>query len=130
MDTFFVAKRFAVVGASLDRTKYGNKVLRWYLDHNLPVTPVNPKAEMIEGQQCVRSLAELNDPGVSVSVITPPQVSEQILKEAVRLGIKHIWFQPGSEPRGFKEVAAKHSGVIGNGPCVLVDGPSLLSAKL
>jgi hypothetical protein len=39
---FISSSRFAVLGASVDRAKYGNKVLRWYQTHNLPVVPVNP----------------------------------------------------------------------------------------
>lgn len=42
MAQFFAATRYAVVGASNDRSKYGNIVLRWYQQHNVPVTPINP----------------------------------------------------------------------------------------
>lgn len=39
---FFASSRYAVVGASTDRAKFGNKVLRWYQAHGLPVSPINP----------------------------------------------------------------------------------------
>ncbi|KAJ2158894.1 hypothetical protein GGF46_003439 [Coemansia sp. RSA 552] len=131
---FFNSQRFVVVGASADPAKYGNKVLRWYISQNLPVTPLNPKAGKIEGIPCIKSLDELpesNSPEamgrVGVSVVTPPKVSEGVLEAAARLGIKQLWFQPGSEPDKLTEVA-KGLGVsaVGGGPCILVLGKRLL----
>ncbi|KAJ2400001.1 hypothetical protein GGI23_002311 [Coemansia sp. RSA 2559] len=129
---FFSSKAFAVVGASADRSKYGNKVLQWYIDNKLPVTPINPKVDEIEGLKCSKSLSDIPVSELSVSVITPPQVSRHVLEEAAALGIRHMWFQPGSEPPEFKELANKHGiQAIGDGPCILVEGESLLSqAKL
>lgn len=88
------------VGASSSREKYGNRVLRWYMDRSLPVTPVNPQTneETIEGISVVKSLSDL--PGASetaVSVITPPSASLAVLKEASSLGVPYIWIQPGKE---------------------------------
>ncbi|KAJ2803281.1 hypothetical protein H4R20_002955 [Coemansia guatemalensis] len=134
--SFFASKAFAVVGASANKAKYGNKVLCWYLDKGLPVTPVNPTAHEIEGLPCVKSLAELcsdaNDAPAkmrqtSVSVIMPPHVSEQILRQAAALGIGHLWFQPGSEPDRLNALATELGvSVTGGGPCILVHGQSLL----
>ncbi|KAJ2546817.1 hypothetical protein EV175_005459 [Coemansia sp. RSA 1933] len=131
---FFSSKAFAVVGASADRSKYGNKVLQWYMDNKLPVTPINPRTDEIEGLACAKDLADLPQPHseLSVSVITPPHVSRHVMDQMVSLGIRHVWFQPGSEPPEFKELAKIHGiHAIGNGPCILVEGESLLSqAKL
>ncbi|CAN0500564.1 unnamed protein product, partial [Ectocarpus sp. 8 AP-2014] len=70
---FLAADRFAVVGASTNRSKFGNKVLRCYLWREKTVVPVNPREEEIEGKKCVKSLSDLPDPqDVSVSVVTPP----------------------------------------------------------
>lgn len=41
-DKFIKSPRFAVIGASTSRSKYGNKVLRWYQTHGLTVIPVHP----------------------------------------------------------------------------------------
>ncbi|KAJ2077889.1 hypothetical protein H4R24_004855 [Coemansia sp. RSA 988] len=134
--SFFTSKAFAVVGASANKAKYGNKVLCWYLDMGLPVTPINPTTHDIEGLPCIKSLAELssnaNDSSVklhqiSVSVITPPRISEQILRQAAAIGIGHLWFQPGSEPDRLNALATELGvNVIGGGPCILVHGLSLL----
>ncbi|CAM9112909.1 unnamed protein product, partial [Sphacelaria rigidula] len=71
--TFLAADRFAVVGASANPSKFGNKVLRTYLWKEKAVTPINPREEAIEGQKCSRSLSDLLDPqDVAVSIVTPP----------------------------------------------------------
>jgi len=56
-----------------------------------------------------------------VSVITPPSVTEQIVEEAIKLGVQHIWLQPGAESPDAIE-ACRNAGinVIHSGPCILV----------
>ena len=118
---FLSQQRFAVVGASTDRTKYGNKVLRCYLQHEREVVPVNPKDATVEGLAAVKSLSEIQPPPEAVSVITPPKITEAVVEEAGRLGIKHLWMQPGAESDAAVR-AAKESGanVVAGGPCILV----------
>ncbi|KAJ3399703.1 hypothetical protein HDV05_001571, partial [Chytridiales sp. JEL 0842] len=83
---FSKATSYAVVGASADPSKFGNKVLKWYIQHNLPVVPVNPKSPEIESIPCITSLSALPSPSTtSVSVITPPAVTLSVLKEAQKL---------------------------------------------
>ena len=55
---FFSCQSFAVIGASTNRSKFGNKVLRKYIEKGLPVVPVHPKENQIEGVK-VQQLAEL-----------------------------------------------------------------------
>lgn len=60
------------------------------------MTPVNPKGGSIEGLQAVKDLSDLKDPtNTSVSVITPPKVTLQILQTAKEIGIPTLWLQPG-----------------------------------
>ena len=112
---------FAVAGASTDRRKYGNKVLRCYQQHGHSVVPVNPHADIVEGLRAAASLDEVSPSPHAVSVITPPSVTEQIVDDAIRLGVQHIWLQPGAESFGAIE-ACQNAGVnlIHSGPCILV----------
>ncbi|KAI1276260.1 CoA binding domain-containing protein [Xylaria sp. FL0933] len=139
---FFSSPQFAVVGASSNPAKFGHKVFVWYKDHNLPVVPINPASPTITtpryGEHAtVKSVAELDDPEhTSLSVITPPPVTLDVLKEAKRVGIPAVWLQPGTFDdevmrfaRGGKsaggyegEVIAGQGGAGGEGWCVLVDG--------
>jgi len=119
--TFLAGKRFAVVGASRDREKYGNKVLRAYLQNGLDAVPINPGGGEIEGLASFPNLAALPEPVDGVSIITPPKVTEKVVEEAVRLGIKNIWMQPGAESGRAIEIAEQSgANVIAGGPCVLV----------
>ncbi|HEU4418954.1 MAG TPA: CoA-binding protein [Planctomycetota bacterium] len=118
---FLAASAFAVVGASQDRNKYGNKVLRCYLQHGLPVVAVNPKLETVEGVRCHASLAAVPGPARAVSVIAPPAAASAIVADALLAGVKHLWFQPGAEDATAVETATKAGiEVIAFGPCLLV----------
>jgi predicted CoA-binding protein len=96
--TDFVNRRtWAIVGASQDRSKFGNRILRSLRDSGYVVYPVNPKGGEIEGIKAYPSLADLPVPPEVIDLVVPPVVSEQIVREAHGLGLDRIWFQPGSE---------------------------------
>ena len=103
---FLTAPAFAVVGASKNRTKFGNKILRCYLQHGKATTPVSPKEPEVENVAAIKALTELagDVSSVGVSVITPPPVTLQVLDELSELGITKVWLQPGAEN---DEVVAK-----------------------
>lgn len=118
---FLSENYFAVAGASTNREKYGNKVLRCYLQHGKHVIPINARTEEIEGVKTVSSITDLPDYVKALSVITPPVISERIVDEAIKKGIKHIWFQPGAESNtAIKRAEAAGINVIGDGSCLLV----------
>ncbi|WP_298269579.1 CoA-binding protein [Geobacter sp.] len=121
IDTFLKSQEFGVVGASADRHKYGNKVLRVYQQKGLRAIPVNPKESEIEGVPCVASVLNLPDTVKSLSVITPPPVTEQVVEMAKQKGIENIWMQPGAESDAAVE-ACRRAGinVIADGTCILV----------
>lgn len=121
IDAFLNASPFAVVGASADRTKYGNKVLRVYLQNKRKVYPVNPKAGEIEGLEAYPDLASLPELPHGVSIITPPSVTEQVVEQAIALGIKHLWMQPGAESERAIDLGRENGiNVVAQGPCALV----------
>jgi predicted CoA-binding protein len=119
--TFLAGKRFAVVGASTDREKYGNKVLRVYQQNQIEAVPVNPTADEVEGLKAYPDLPSIPGDIDGISIITPPRVTEQVVNQALALGIKNIWMQPGAESKAAID-SAMHAGanVIAGGPCILV----------
>ncbi len=122
IEAFLSGAPIAVVGASSDRSKFGNKVLRSYLQSGREALPVNPRGGMIEGLEAATSLAQIEGGVHAVSIITPPQVTEAVVEEAALLGVRHIWMQPGAESAA--AVARAHElsmNVIHGGPCVLVE---------
>jgi predicted CoA-binding protein len=118
---FFSSNTFAVLGASTSREKYGNKVLRCYLQHHLTVYPVNPRAKVIEGITCFEDIKSLPSDVKSISIITPPAITEQLVKEAILKGIQNIWMQPGAESDlAIKTCQDAKINVIADGSCILV----------
>ena len=121
IDLFLGASCFAVVGASNDMNKYGAKIFAAYRQKQLTVYPINPKESEIQGVPAYKSLADLPEPCPSVSVITPPAVTEKVVAEAIAAGVEHIWLQPGAESQAAIEAAeAAGLNVIHSGPCILV----------
>ena len=119
--TFLAGTPFGVVGASSSREKYGNRVLRCYWQAERTAYPVNPWATEVEGATCYPSLSALPELPHGVSLITPPSVSAKAVDEALALGIRHFWFQPGAEHESaIQKARAAGANVIAYGPCLLV----------
>ena len=118
---FLAGSTYAVVGASNDRWKYGNKVLRCYLQNGRRAIPVNPRSDVVEGIAAVPDLASLPEPVHGASIITQPEVTEQVVEEAAKAGITRLWMQPGAESdRAIGRARELGLSVIAGGPCVLV----------
>lgn len=121
IEAFLGGDSFAVVGASQNRSKYGNKVLRCYQQHQRTVYPVNPAADQIEGLKAYPKLTEIPEAVHGVSVVAPPAIAHHLVREAAELGIRHLWFQPGAESDEAISLAQELAlNIIANGPCLLV----------
>lgn len=121
IERFLSSKRISVCGASQDRNKYGNKVLRALQSRGFEAIPVNPKVDDIEGLQTFPSLSSIPFEFDGVSIITPPSVTLGILDEIKDLGILRIWLQPGAEDsRVIDRIQYLELDAIYGGPCILV----------
>lgn len=118
---FLSANSFAVAGASNRREKYGNKIFRALVQSGRTTYPLNPVADKIEGHAAFAKIADLPSPPESLSIVTPPAVTRQVVQDAIEAGVKHIWMQPGAEDAQASQ-AARQAGinVIDDGSCVLV----------
>ncbi|WP_425614529.1 CoA-binding protein [Anatilimnocola sp. NA78] len=88
----------AILGASTDRTKFGNKSVRAHQAKGYTVYPINPKADEIEGLKAYSSLAEVPAGTINrVSVYLPPQVGIKVLPEIAARGCDELWLNPGTE---------------------------------
>ena len=124
IEEFFSSPPFAVVGASNNPDKYGYKVLACYVELGQEAYPVNPREEKVQGLCCYATLLDLPVPASSVSIITPPPVTERIAAEAAAAGAKILWMQPGAESAAAVQIAESFGlGVIHGGPCLLVELP-------
>ena len=90
-------KTVAVVGASNDRSKFGNKALRAFQAQGYTVVPINTHEPEVEG---IRSYASVLDvPGAldMATVYVQPDVACRLLDEFERKQIPEIWINPGAE---------------------------------
>lgn len=86
-----------IVGASTDRSKYGNKAVRAFRDGGWTVYPVNPKAAEVEGLQAYASLEEVPEPVDRISMYVPPAVGLKMLDAIAAKPHKELFFNPGSD---------------------------------
>lgn len=120
IEHFFSSPAFAVVGASADRKKFGNVVLRTMIEKEFTVYPVNPKQDSIEGRPCIPSVMELSPEVRSIITVVPPRVTEDTVAACVQKGITGIWMQPGSESTA-AIAAAEAAGISVISPeCILM----------
>src|SRR5689334_21938227 len=90
-------KTVAVIGASHDRNKFGNKAVRAYRQQGYTVYPVNPSHSEIEGMPAYRSVADLPVRPELVTVYLPPQRLLPELAKIAAKGCDELWLNPGTE---------------------------------
>lgn len=121
IDQFLAAPSFGVAGASDDKHKYGHKVYVCYQQNQRKAYAINPNVETVMGAPAYPNVAAIPEKIESLSIITPPPVTEKVVDDAIAAGVKNIWMQPGAESN--KAISkAKEAGlnVIHGGPCLLV----------
>ncbi len=111
---------YAVVGASNDSSKYGNKVFLDLLEGGYRVIPINPKEAKIAGEKVYRTLSDFEGVIDVVIFVVPPAVTEKVLAEVLSLEIKNVWMQPGSESDEALEFCKKNNIRAISNSCIMV----------
>ncbi len=96
----------AVIGASHDRRKYGNKAVRAYVESGYTVFPINPKEATIEGLKAYPSLNDITEHVDFVSLYVPPAIGLKLLPDIAEMQPRELWLNPGSESDDLIEAAA------------------------
>lgn len=110
----------AVIGASRDRAKFGNKAVRAFLQQGYEVYPVNPKETEIEGVKCYAGIADVPVRPDQITVYLPPSVTLGLLPAIAARGCGELWLNPGSESDELVE-AAERLGLNVVQACSIVD---------
>jgi len=101
-------KSVAIVGASADRAKFGNKAVRAFVKGGWTVYPVNAKETTIEGLQTYASLADVPQPLTRISMYVPPSIGKKLLPEIASIPHDELFFNPGADEDGIiKEAEAQ-----------------------
>ena len=90
-------KSIAIIGASNNPNKFGNKAVRAYVRQGYTVYPVNPHEETIEGLRAFKSITDIPVRPAMVSVYVPPDVLLTLLPEIAAKGCDELWLNPGAE---------------------------------
>ena len=118
-NAFLGEKCLAVVGISRTRG-LGNAVFSELKNKGYRVFPISTTVDLVDGERCFRTLDELPEQVGGVVTAVPPAQTEKIVADCVRLGIKHIWMQRGSQsPRAIR-LAEEQGLAVVHHACILM----------
>ena len=92
-----MSKVIAVIGASNDRHKFGNRAVRAYHQQGYTVVPINPHEREVEGLKAYASVLDVPGPIDMASFYVHPEVGERVIDEVARKQIPEVWLNPGAE---------------------------------
>ena len=118
---FLKQKNFAVAGSFRNETKYAYKILRDLIKRGHEVFPVNLVLDSVEGKKCYKSVSEIPFRVDVVNVVTPPSVTEKIVRECLEKSIKKIWLQPGAESEDAIKFCRDNGMDVIYGLCVMIE---------
>jgi uncharacterized protein len=90
-------KVVAVIGASNDRQKFGNRAVRAFREQGYTVVPVNPHEDQVEGLKAYASVLDIPGRVDMATFYVTPEVGEAVIDEVARKGIAEVWLNPGAD---------------------------------
>ena len=113
-------RKWAVVGASNDREKFGNKIYRDLKNAGYEAYAVNPKASEVEGDPCYPSVKDIPVKVDVVNMVVPPGAAERVIQDCKEAGLTRIWFQPGSESEDAIQKAKDAGLEVVHDACIMI----------
>jgi len=92
-----MGKVVAVIGASNDRQKFGNKAVRAFRHQGYDVVPINPHESEVEGLKTYKSVLDVPGPIDMATFYVPPEIGESVIDEIAAKQIPEVWLNPGAE---------------------------------
>ncbi len=114
--------KIAVAGVSADSKKWGFKIYKELKSAGLQVYPLNPKYKTVGQDICYPTLEALPEIPTVVITIVPPKVTEQIVEQCKKIGIKKVWMQPGSESEKAIKFCKHNNIEVMHDACFIVNG--------
>src|SRR5580765_4338080 len=90
-------KTVAIIGASSDPRKFGNRAIRAFRRQGYTVIPINPNKPQVEGLKAYASVLDVPGPIDMATFYVPPEIGEKVMAEVARKRIPEVWLNPGSE---------------------------------
>jgi len=93
-----VKQTIAIIGASTNRHKYGNRAVRAYARQGYEVYPIHPRAQAVEGFTAYPSILDVPVAELDrVSFYVPPEIGLKVIEEVARKPVREVWLNPGAE---------------------------------
>ena len=90
-------KTVAVIGASSNRNKFGNRALRAYERQGYTVLAINPNEKEVEGHRTYASVLDVPDPIDMATVYVPPAIGVKVMEQLAKKQIPEVWLNPGAD---------------------------------
>jgi predicted CoA-binding protein len=90
-------KTVAIIGASSNPAKFGNRAIRAFRRQGYTVVPINPNETEVEGLKTYASVLDVPGPIDMATFYVPPEVGKTLIAQMVQKGIREVWLNPGSE---------------------------------
>ncbi len=90
-------KTVAVVGASSDRRKFGNKAVRAFAHQGYTVFAINPHEREIEGHPAYASVLDVPGTLDVATVYVPPEIGVGVMEELATKKVAEVWLNPGAD---------------------------------
>jgi len=118
---FLSQGRFAVIGSFRNESKYAYRIMLALMSKGYKVYPVNPRLKQVEGITCYASLKNIPGSVDVVDIVTPPEITEKIVKECFQQHITRVWLQPGAESKQAIEFCHKNDIKVIHGLCIMME---------
>ena len=89
-------RRVAVIGASTNRRKFGNKAVRAFVRQGYEVLPINPHETSVEGLKAYPTVLDVPGHIDMATVYVPPEIGLAVIEQVARKGIPELWLNPGA----------------------------------
>ena len=118
---FLLLKNIAVAGSFRSAEKVAYRVFSKLrgIGHN--VIPINPSLSDVEGIKCYPSVLDIPNPVDGIDIVTPPKVTEKIVEQCKKKGIKYVWMQPGAESQKAISFCEENDIIEIHDKCILVE---------
>lgn len=120
VEEFIAQRTLAVVGVSRKGRKFGNLAYRELKTKGFRLFPVNPNAEIIEGDRCYPSLSALPEQVDGVLIVVPPAETGRVVRDAAAAGIRRVWMQQGAESPEAIRFCRENGISVVHGECILM----------
>ncbi len=91
------AKTVAIIGASSNRSKFGNKALRAFERQGYRVLAINPNESEVEGHKTYASVLDFPDPIDMATVYVPGHIGVRVMDDLAKKGVPEVWLNPGAD---------------------------------